>query len=141
LFSFAQRREEDENLRELMDEVRKLDSDFEQQRIKIQDTAQEVNRQLQEYNKMYYDKKPAQYKTGDLVLVRKLQSKPGENTKLLPKYKGPYQIKVVLNKNRYVITDLPGYLTNKLYNTILSADKIKPWIKVKERRNEWERNQ
>lgn len=108
LFGFAQRREEDENLRKLMDEVRKLDDNYEQQREKIQDTAQEVN-QLQEYNKMYYDKKhkkPSQYKEGDLVLVRK-QAKPGENTKLLPKYKGPYQVKTVLNKNRYVITDVP----------------------------------
>lgn len=74
---------------------------------------------------------------GDLVLVKQLHHKPGINTKLIypyiPKFKGPYQIKTILKKNRFVLMDVPGYnITQKLYNTILSADKIKPWISVKE---------
>lgn len=72
-----------------------------------------------------------------------MQHKPGINTKLIPKFKGPYQIKAILNKNRFVATDIPGYnLSQKPYNTILSSDKIKPWIRIdvpkKEKLNETE---
>lgn len=70
------------------------------------------------------------------MLIKVLQHKPGTNTKLAPKYKGPYQIKATLNKNRFVVTDVPGYnLTQKPLNTILSADKIKPWIRIQEPEN------
>ncbi|KMQ82577.1 hypothetical protein RF55_22493, partial [Lasius niger] len=51
---------------------------------------------------MYYDerhKKPSQYKTGDLVMIRDTNLKPGEDRKLKSIYKGPYQVDKVLNKN------------------------------------------
>jgi len=71
------------------------------------------------------------YEEGDLVLIKVLQHKPGTNTKLAPQYKGPYRVKAVLNKNRFVITDISGYnLTQKPLNTILSADKLKLWIRI-----------
>ena len=136
LFGFEQRKIEDENLRTVIDELRKIDRDFSQQRINTQLSAQDVNRRLQEYNKIQFDKrhkKITKYKVGDFVLVKKLQHKVGTNTKLEPKYKGPYQVKAILKKNRFVITDIPGYnLSSKPYNTILSADKIKPWIRIKD---------
>lgn len=98
--------------------------------------AETVHQKLQAYNKSQYDKRHKKctvYREGDLVLVRILQRKPGENPKLLPKYKGPYRIGAVLKKNRYVVTDIPGYnVTAKPYNTILSPDKLKPWIRVGE---------
>jgi len=41
-----------------------------------------------------------------------------------------------LKKNRFVVTDVPGYnITSKPYNTILSADKIKPWIRIADPNN------
>lgn len=95
-----------------------------------------MNRKIQEYNKIHYDKRHKKltlYEVGDLVIVRQLRSKPRENTKLIAKYKGPYQVKAILKKNRFVIADVPGYnVSSKPYNTILSADKIKPWIRVGE---------
>jgi hypothetical protein len=82
-----------------------------------------------EYDKKH--KKPTLYRPGDLVMIRDMTVKPSVNQKLLPKIKGPYQVKKALNKNRYVITDVPGYqLTAKSYNSILLSDKIKPWIRV-----------
>ena len=136
LFGFEQRKIEDEHLCIAIDELRKLDSDYSKQRNDTQLSAQEVNRKLQEYNKVQFDKrhkKITKYKVGDYVLVRKLQHKVGTNTKLEPKYKGPYQVKAILKKNRFVIADIPGYnLSSRPYNTILSADKIKPWIRIKD---------
>jgi len=36
----------------------------------------------------------------------------------------------ILNHNRYVVKDIPGFnQTSKPYNSILSADKLKLWIK------------
>lgn len=134
LFGCEQRRDEDEQLRMLIDEIKKIDVNYADQRDATRQTAREVNRKIQEYNKADYDdrhKKITRYKEGDLVLVRKLQFKVGENTKLAPKYKGPYRIKAIFKNNRFVVTDVPGYnLTSKPFNTILSADKLKPWIHV-----------
>ncbi|EFN61566.1 hypothetical protein EAG_00468, partial [Camponotus floridanus] len=87
---------------------------------------------IKNYNKIYYDKKhlkPSIYKKGDYVLIKDV-AKPGESKKFKPKYKGPYLVAKVLNKNRYVITDIPGFnLSPRPYNSILSPDRIKPWIK------------
>lgn len=83
---------------------------------------------------MYRDtncKKPTRYKEGDYVLIRNDRDKIGVNTKLKPNYKGPYLIAKSLGNNRYVVTDIPGFnITQKPMNTILSSDRIKPWIKV-----------
>lgn len=87
---------------------------------------------IKNYNKIYYDKrhsKPIVYKAGDYVLIRDV-IKPGMCKKLSPKYKSPYLVAKVLRKNRYVITDIPGFnLSSKPYNSILSPVRLKPWIK------------
>nr|XP_012147359.1 PREDICTED: uncharacterized protein LOC105663389 [Megachile rotundata] len=136
LFGFDQWRVKDEHLWSLIDAWQALDRNYVEVRTNTRMAAQEVNRKLQEYNKEQYDKrhkKITPYSVGDLVLLKKLQNQPGINTKLTAKFKGPYQIKAILKKNRFVVTDIPGYnLTQKPYNTILSADKIKPWIRVKD---------
>lgn len=50
---------------------------------------------------------------------------------LKPNYKGPYVIDKVLNNNRYVVKDIPGFnITTRPCNAILSPDKLKPWIKI-----------
>lgn len=134
LFGFDQRRKTDENLRALINQLRKFDLDYAELRLRttkiwfrlrrkdIQTSAQLVNRKLQEYNKTQYGKrykKITRYQVGDLALVRKLQHKPSTDTKLLPKFKGPYQVKAILNKNHFVITDVPGYNLSQ-NRTILS---------------------
>ncbi|EFN76673.1 hypothetical protein EAI_07333, partial [Harpegnathos saltator] len=84
------------------------------------------------YNKHYRESKskiPSKYNEGDYVLIRDLRSKPGESTKLNPKYKGPYLVAKVLGNSRYVIRDIPGFnLTSRPVDTIMSADKLKPWV-------------
>jgi len=136
LLGYDCRNIQDEKLREIINSLRGVDENFCEMRQQARNLAQTVNRKMQEYNKLQYDKrhkKCTRYKEGDLVMVRVTQNKPGVNKKLIPKYKGPYQIKTILKKNRFVVVDIPGYpLTSKPYNTILSPDKLKPWIRVKE---------
>ncbi|KMQ89619.1 hypothetical protein RF55_10731 [Lasius niger] len=86
---------------------------------------------VKEYNKVYYDerhKKPFLYRSGDFVLIRDITLKPGEDKK--PNYKGPYVVSKALNNNRYVVKDIPGFShTSRPYNSILSTDRMKPWVK------------
>jgi len=75
-------------------------------------------------------RKPSIYKEGDYVLIRDTRIKPRENTKVKLKYKGPFVVHKVLGNNRYVIQDIPGYnVSSRPYNSILSSDKLKYWIK------------
>jgi len=59
-----------------------------------------------------------------------MQSEPGVNSKLKPKYKGRYVISKCLGNNRYVVCDIPGFnISSRPYDTVLSADKFKLWVK------------
>lgn len=82
---------------------------------------------------LYYDKhhkKPSKCKVGDNVLIRNTAVKPGEVKKFKSYYKGPYLVAKELNNNRYVIKDISGFnITSRPYDSILSPDKLKPWIK------------
>jgi len=111
----------------------KVDLNVGSVREQSKQVAVEATNKLKDYNKTYYDKlhkTPTKYSPDDFVLIRDTSSKPREDRKLKPAYKGPYQISKVLNKNRYVVQDIPGFPhTQKPYNTILSPDRLKPWIK------------
>lgn len=133
LLGYDQRNHGDKNLRKYIDNLLQIDNNLSEQREEARTIASQATAKLREYNKTYYDKhhkKPTKYKAGDLVLIKDLQSKTGISKKLKPNYKGPYVIAKVLNKNRYVVKDIPGFnITQKPYDSILSPDKLKPWIK------------
>lgn len=88
---------------------------------------------VQQYNKEYRDghsRKPSIYHQGDYIVIRDKQVSPGQNAKLKPKYKGPYMVAKCLGNNRYVVCDIPGFnISTRPYNSILSSDKLKYWIK------------
>jgi len=118
---------QDEKLREIINSLRGVDETFCEVRQQARKLAQTVNRKMQEYNKQQYDKhhkKCTRYKEGDLVMVRVTQNKPGVNKKLIPKYKGPYQIKKILKKNRFVVVDIPGYIRSHQNLITLSSRQI-----------------
>lgn len=75
-------------------------------------------------------RKPArEYKIGDYVEIRNVQTTPGVNKKLLPKFKGPYVIRKVLDYDRYVITDVDGFqLTQRPYTSVVAPDQMRPYI-------------
>lgn len=133
MLGYDQRSHLDCKLSEFIDQWSCIESNWQEAQDTNRMVAAEATDQIRQYNKLYYDKrhkKPTQYNIGDYVLVRELQMKPGQSKKLKPKYKGPYQIAKILNNNRYVIQDIPGFnVTSKPYNSIMSPDKFKPWIK------------
>jgi len=133
LFGTDKKEHCDSTLVNFLNDLAKVELNFEQNRNVVRDIALKATRQIKEYNKEYYDerhRKPSQYKQGDYVLIRDSVIKYHEDKKLKPLYKGPYLVAKVLNKNRYVIQDIPGFnITAKPYNSILSTDRMKPWIK------------
>lgn len=133
LLGYDQRAHDDHKLREEIDRLIEIDHDIVEKREAARDVALQVSERLRDYNKRYYDsryRKPSQYRIGEFVLVRDLRVKPGVNNKLKPSYKGPYRVAKVLGSNRYVVQDIPGFnLTPQPFNSILSSDKMKPWVK------------
>lgn len=123
------RKHSDRNLKLLVKEFAKTNNNPVEQRDIVHNVAAKANERLREYNKWYYNKhhkKPTIYNEGDYVLVRDLQKKVGRNNKLKPNYKDLFVVAKCLDKNRYVVKDIPSFnITQKPYNTILSPDKLK----------------
>lgn len=134
LFGFEQRNHCDNSLARFTQALADVETELEKERKDSRDTALHATNVLRNYNKMYRDshcKKPTLYKDGDYILIRDDRSKIGVSSKLKPKYKGPYQVSKSLGNNRYVVTDIPGFnITQKPMDTILSSDRIKPWVKA-----------
>lgn len=76
-----------------------------------------------------------QYELGDLVLVKiQSQSNDGASRKLLPVFKGPFQVTKVLQNDRYEVSDMRGgERCQKLYTGVSAAENMKPWINI----NNW----
>lgn len=88
--------------------------------------------QSNEYNTNYYNKRhktPTKFELGDYVVIKNFDVTPGLNKKLLPKYRGPYVVKAVLDNNRYVIKDPEGnQLTQIPFEGVCSPENMKMWI-------------
>ncbi|KYN17143.1 hypothetical protein ALC57_10582 [Trachymyrmex cornetzi] len=132
-FGYDQRNHADAKLIDFLTKLAKTDLHYEEERELASRLAVDTTNQLKYYNKVYYDqrhKTPTNYKLGDYVSIRDQAPRSGANKKMKPLYKGPYMISKILDKNRYVVTDIPGFnLTSRPYNSILSPDKLKYWLK------------
>ncbi|CAK9817732.1 Transposon Ty3-I Gag-Pol polyprotein [Anthophora plagiata] len=126
LFGVNQTGQVNDDLRVILEEndIRDLNAIRENAVAKIQTSN--------EYNKQYYNKRhkyPTRYSIGDYVVIKNVDVTPGINKKLLPKFRGPYQISKVLDKNRYVIRDLEGQqLTQLPFEGIYSPENMRLWI-------------
>lgn len=130
---YDQRNHSDNKFTKFLDKLAKAELNAETTRLEAHKSATEAMEKIRTYNKQYYDKHhktPTGYNTGDYVMIRDSAVKPGEGKKLKSSYKGPYMVKKVLDHNRYIIQDIPGHnRTAKPYESILSPDRIKPWVK------------
>lgn len=85
----------------------------------------------QEANKRAYERKhkdPGKYEVGDKVMIRNFDCTPGASQKLIPRYKGPYQVSRVLRNDRYVLTDVEGHqMTNTPYYGTWEAANMRLW--------------
>lgn len=72
------------------------------------------------------------YIKGELVLIKiQTQTNDGKSRKLLPVFKGPFQIKKVVGNDRYEVTDLRGSeRSNKSYTGTAAAENMRPWIRI-----------
>jgi len=82
--------------------------------------------------KKNYDKKrksPRKYNKGELVMIKNFDNTPGISKKLIPRFRGPYEITKVLKNNRYVIVDPDGCQnTQKPYLGTWESSNMRPWL-------------
>lgn len=94
--------------------------------------SQLKNEKLQNYNKKHYDqhhKSPSLYNVGDFEMIKNIDVTPNVNKKLLPKYKGPYEIRKCIGSDRYLLKDVEGFqVTQVPFEGSCSADNIKLWL-------------
>ncbi|CAH2108926.1 unnamed protein product [Euphydryas editha] len=98
----------------------------EEMRQRVHDTITEKQRKMKEY----YDKGRAPtkiFKEGDLVMIPNYNPEKGKSKKLAPKFRGPFKISSVLDKDRYEVSSIEGHSKRK-YKNIYSADQLKRWI-------------
>lgn len=97
--------------------------------------AAEETAKVQKYQEKAFNAKhkaPRIYKTGELVMVRNYETASGVPKKLLPKFRGPYEVKRVLANDRYVVCDPPGFQnTQQVYEGIWEARNMRPWLDLK----------
>ncbi|XP_062707754.1 uncharacterized protein LOC109406092 isoform X1 [Aedes albopictus] len=133
LFGVKQRRRIDHDLTQYLLELN--DEPEKQELNSLRDEAAEHNQRQQNYNKRMYDrhcKKNTGYSEGDLVMLRRVNV-PGERNKLKPKFRGPYIVKKVLDKNRYVVGDLDKFqVTGARFEGIFDPLNMRLYQKAKD---------
>nr|XP_012225735.1 PREDICTED: uncharacterized protein LOC105674166 [Linepithema humile] len=126
LFGVDQKGKANDSLREI------LNPDVNRDLEEIRNHASANIEALQLQNEKRYNlrrKAAREYKVGDYIEIRNIETTPGINKKLLPKFKGPYIVKAVLDHDRYVVSDIDGFhLTQRPYTSIVAPDQMRPYI-------------
>lgn len=110
----------------------------EDQAVDVTSLRNDVNSRIQagaDKQKLAFDAKRKEahnYNIDDLVVIKiPSQSNDGQSTKLLPLFKGPFQVTEVLGHDRYKVKDMRGSeRTSKCYEGVTCAENMKPWIKL-----------
>nr|XP_031836983.1 uncharacterized protein LOC116428909 [Nomia melanderi] len=93
------------------------------------------NLHLQNYNKTYYDKKhkpPYEYQVGDYVMLRNFVITPGASQKLIPQFKGPYEMIRKLRNDRYIVADIKGFQkTQRPYQGTWTSANMRHGVRIK----------
>lgn len=63
-------------------------------------------------------------------MLKNFDNTVGISPKLVPKFKGPYQVTKILRNNRYVIADIPGcQVTQRKYKGVWEPANMRLWRK------------
>lgn len=97
----------------------------------MRDSAAENIAKSQAYSQKWYEEncKPAkEYKEGDFVVIRNVDTSVGQNKKFLPRFRGPYVVKKKLPNDRYALQDIENcQITQIPYHGIVEARHMKLW--------------
>lgn len=116
----------------------KIISDDDEQVIDVTALRKKADSNIQKAalkQKEGFDKKRKEaklYNVGDLVVIKiPSQSNDGKSTKLLPIFKGPFQVIQSLGNDRYKVADMRGAeRSSKKYEGIACVENMKPWINI-----------
>ena len=130
MFGFRPRHRSEAQLLNQIDEPK-----IAQKRSIMRQRASSKIKENQEKAKARYDlrRAPAKsFKKGDAVgVLREISSNNGKSKKLLGDYAGPYEIKEVLDRDRYVVGDIKGaQRTQKPYCGTFPGESIKMWESI-----------
>ncbi|CAG9830063.1 unnamed protein product [Diabrotica balteata] len=118
-----------DNLREALQDIDKEERDLEMIRTKAETQiikAQNVNEQY--YNKKH--KEAQKFKVGQYVMISNVDTTPGVAKKLIPKFRGPYEIVKELPNDRYIVNDIVGFQTTQVpYEGIIDSSRIRAYDK------------
>lgn len=106
------------------------EEEFVDKREEVRKDAQDNIINLQNQMKKRFDQGRAptkHFREGDLVMIPNHNPDKGKSKKLAPKFRGPFKITTVLDKDRYVVTNIDGHSKRK-YSNIFPADQSKSWI-------------
>lgn len=127
VFGKSQRKEENFKVEEYMEIINK---EYDLTREESRELAGQNISKTQNYNKQYHDRKvikETKFEENDIVLV-KGRKKEGTKGKLYGKYKGPFIISKKLDKDRYVVTEIPGWqICRTPYTAILDPTRMKKY--------------
>lgn len=130
LFGIGQRGETKDVLRELIIESERSGRDL--VALIVRNEAKTSIEESQRKNAARYNlrRKPArEYKVGDYIEIRNVETTAGVNKKFIPLFKGPYVVKKVLDHDRYIITDIEGFqITQRPYTGVAAPDQMRPYI-------------
>jgi len=130
LFGIHQNNGSDDNIREALETILETKRDL----PAIRQQASIAIEALQKENERTYNKKrkaPNLYKEGEYVMIRNIDNTPGVNEKFIPKCKGPYIIKKILDHDRYIVTDIEGFqLSQTPYTGTISVDQLRRFEKL-----------
>ena len=128
LFGVEQLGETNDHLRLILEEIQEHDRDL----VIIRDKAEKSIVASQEANEKRFNEKRKEsttYNVGDYVMVRNVDTTPGVNKKLLPQVRGPYEVKKILENDRYLIGDIDGFqVTQRPYSGVFAPEHIRPYI-------------
>jgi hypothetical protein len=102
---------------------------------KLRETADSNIKSNARYQKGRFDRsrsKARSYDVGDLVMITiQSHSNDGKSRKLLPVFKGPFQVSKVMGNDRYEVTEVKGSeRSNKKYTGVTAAENMKYWINI-----------